>query len=158
MLSAKDIYQAHLDCVSKALWERSYEAILDLIRFPSFVETDTEVLKIDSRECYLPSLISLRETLDRFGVTAYHRLCREAVFTSDDPNRIEGIHETFPLTGTTPVIEPYLNHMTLVQQDGLWQSAGLRSATQNTNWLMIKHPEPSNGPTAQEAETQEQDA
>lgn len=138
--SATDIYQAHLDAVSEALWAREFDTLLEHIHFPSFIETDDEMLRIDTPDAYLPSLGSFRRKLETLGATAYHRLCREAVFANDDPNRIEGVHETFALNGATPVMQPYLNHMTLIRIDGRWRGAGIRSATSNTIWQIIKHP------------------
>lgn len=155
MLTAQDIYQTHLDAVSTALWSWNFEHLLDHIRFPSFMETDDELLRMDKREDYLPSLHSFRKKLQNHGATAYHRICREAMFASDDPNRIEGIHETYALAGATPVMEPYLNHMTLVHQNGRWLGAGIRAAASNKDWMIIKHPEPASGSTASPADRQE---
>jgi hypothetical protein len=155
MMSAQDIYQAHLDAVSEALWEHDFERVLDHISFPSFLETDDALLRINNREAYLPSLKTFRKTLQRLGATAYHRLCREAAFAPEDPNRIEGIHETYALAGTRPVLPPYLNQMTLVHKAGRWLGAGLRSATQNAQSMIITHPEPDAGLTAAAAAKQE---
>jgi len=142
MTCPKDIYQAHINTVGQALWDRDFSTVLDHLHYPCFVETDDATLHIHTRESYLPSLKSLRDNLTRRGVTAYHRICREAVFTHDDPNRIEGIHEVYALSGATPVIEPCLTHMTLIYRDEKWLGAGLCSATSNKHWQLVKHPEP----------------
>ena len=119
-----------------------FSTVLDMVHYPSFIETDDVTLRIPDRESYLPSIKSLRDNLTKRGVTAYYRICREAVFAHDDPNRIEGIHEVYALSGATPVIEPCLTQMTLIHRGGKWLGAGLRSATSNTHWQMIKHPKP----------------
>ena len=142
MMCPKDIYQAHLDTAGQAFWKVDFSKVLDMIHFPSFIETDDANLHMLTPESYLPSLKSLRDNLTKRGVTAYYRICREAVFAHDDPNRIEGIQEVYALSGATPVIEPCLTQMTLIHRDGAWLGAGLRSATSNTHWQMIKHPEP----------------
>ena len=142
MTCPKDIYQAHINTVGQALWDRDFSTVLDHLHYPCIVETDDATLHIPTRESYLPSLKSLRDNLTRRGVTAYHRICREAVFTHDDPNRIEGIHEVYALSGATPVIEPCPTHMTLIYRDEKWLGAGLCSATSNKHWQLVKHPEP----------------
>ena len=137
---AASIYQAHLDAVSEALWARDYDRLLEHIHFPSFVETDDEVLRIDTPESYLPSVKSFRRKLDQHNATAYHRICLEAVFATDDPTRIEGMHKTYALSGATPVMTPYLSQMTLVHMDGKWLGAGIRAATDNARWHIIHNP------------------
>ena len=137
----KDIYQAHLDKAGQAILDYDFSTVLDMVHYPSFIETDDVTLRIPDRESYLPSIKSLRDNFAKRGVTAYYRICREAVFAHDDPNRIEGIHEVYALSGATPV-EPCLTQMTLIHRGGKWLGAGLRSATSNTHWQMIKHPEP----------------
>ncbi len=137
---AISIYQAHLDAVSEALWTRDFDRLLEHIHFPSFVETDDELLRIETPESYLPSVRSFRRKLDQHGATAYHRICLEAVFATDDPTRIEGMHKTYALMGATQVMEPYLNQMTLVNMDGNWLGAGIRAATDNARWHIITHP------------------
>jgi len=155
MMCPKDIYQAHLDAVGQALWDMDFSTVLDHLHYPCFIETDDATLHIPTRESYLPSLKSLRANLTRHGVTAYYRICREAIFAHEDPNRIEGIHEVYALSGATPVIEPCLTQMTLIQRDEKWLGAGLRAATSNTHWQLIKHPEPKNGSPAATAELKE---
>lgn len=140
MQSAREIYQAHLDAVSVAFWEKDYNTMLSHILFPSFMETDDELIQMETPDDYRPSLHSFRRKLDRHGATAYHRLCRDAVFAADDPKRIEGVHETFALNGATPVMPPYLNQMTLVERDGRWLGAGIRAAVRNIDWHIIKNP------------------
>ena len=142
MMCPKYIYQAHLDKAGQAILDYDFSTVLDMVHYPSFIETDDVTLRIPDRESYLPSIKSLRDNLTKRGVTAYYRICREAVFAHDDPNRIEGIHEVYALSGATPVIEPCLTQMTLIHRGGKWLGAGLRSATSNTHWKMIKHPEP----------------
>ena len=157
MLSAKDIYQAHLDELGQAFWDMDFSTVLDMIHFPSFIETDDVTLHIPDPASYLPSLKSLRDNLSTRGVTAYHRICREAIFAHEDPNRIEGIHEVYALSGATPVLEPYLTQMSLIHRDGKWIGAGLRTATSNKQWQIIKHPKPDQGspaPAADHKETQ----
>ena len=142
MMCPKDIYQAHLDKAGQAILDYDFSTVLDMVHYPSFIETDDVTLRIPDRESYLPSIKSLRDNLTKRGVTAYYRICREAVFAHDDPNRIEGIHEVYALSGATPVLDPYLTQMSLILRDGAWLGAGLRSATSNTHWQMIKHPKP----------------
>ena len=142
MMCPKDIYQAHLDTAGQAFWKVDFSKVLDMIHFPSFVEADDANLHMLTPESYLPSLKSLRDNLTKRGVTAFYRICREAIFAHDDPNRIEGIHEVYALSGATPVLDPYLTQMSLIHRDGKWLGAGLRSATSNTHWQLVKHPEP----------------
>lgn len=137
---AANIYQAHLDAVSHALWARDFDGLLEHIHFPSFVETDDEMLRIATPESYLPSVRRFRRKLDQHCATAYHRVCLEAVFASDDPDRIEGMHKTYALNGATPVMDPYLSQMTLMRKDGKWLGAGIRAATDNTRWQIINTP------------------
>lgn len=142
MMCPKDIYQAHLDKAGQAILDYDFSTVLDMVHYPSFIETDDVTLRIPDRESYLPSIKSLRDNFAKRGVTAYYRICREAVFAHDDPNRIEGIHEVYALSGATPVLDPYLTQMSLILRDGKWLGAGLRSATSNKHWQLVKHPEP----------------
>ena len=142
MMCPKDIYQAHLDTAGQAFWKVDFSKVLDMIHFPSFIETDDANLHMLTPESYLPSLKSLRDNLTKRGVTAFYRICREAIFAHDDPNRIEGFHEVYALSGATPVLDPYLTQMSLIHRDGKWLGAGLRLATSNTHWQLVKHPEP----------------
>jgi len=118
MMCPKDIYQAHLDKAGQAILDYDFSTVLDMIHYPSFIETDDVTLRIPDRESYLPSIKSLRDNFAKRGVTAYYRICREAVFAHDDPNRIEGIHEVYALSGATPVLDPYLTQMSLILRDG----------------------------------------
>jgi len=155
MLSPKDIYQAQLDELGQAYWDMDFSKVLDMIHFPSFVETDDLTLHLPDRESYLASLISQRDNLTMRGATAYHRICRDAVVAHDDPHRIEGIHEVYALQGATLVMDPYLTQMSLVYKNGAWLCTGLRSATTNKNLKIVKHPEPTTGSPAPEAALKE---
>ncbi|MEZ5713786.1 MAG: hypothetical protein R3D85_00585 [Paracoccaceae bacterium] len=139
MSEAVDIYQAHLDTVSQALFRGDFDAVTALMHYPSAMETDDDWVCIDSAPALLPSLRSFRETLSRLGVTEYHRICRGADFAQDDPDRIEGLHETYALRHAVPAMPPYLNRMTLIRRDGIWLGAGIRAAARNTDWTIIQH-------------------
>jgi len=119
MMCPKDIYQAHLDKAGQAILDYDFSTVLDMVHYPSFIETDDVTLRIPDRESYLPSIKSLRDNFAKRGVTAYYRICREAVFAHDDPDRIEGIHEVYALSGATPVLDPYLTQMSLILRDGM---------------------------------------
>ena len=58
MMCPKDIYQAHLDTAGQAFWKVDFSKVLDMIHFPSFIETDDANLHMLTPESYLPSLKS----------------------------------------------------------------------------------------------------
>ena len=157
MQTAHDIYQARLDAVSRAFWERDFDSVLAGWAFPSFIETDDTVLRLKTPEDYLPTITNFRNSIESYGATAYFRVCREALFSPDDPNRIEGVHEAYVLNGAVPVVDPYLSHSTLIRQDGKWLCVAMRGAVKNKPLTFITNPKPKLGgasATAPHKETQ----
>ena len=115
---ARDIYQAHLDVVSAAVWARSYGTLT------RHIDETIDIRTIDTSHAAVPraqaigNLMAFRKGMDEIGATAYHRVCLDAAFAGE--GRIEGRHRTYVLRGGNYAIDPYDNDMTLVLRDGIW--------------------------------------
>lgn len=125
MSDARDIYQAHLDVVSQALWERDFELITDLKTFPHVMRYPDEKRVYNTAEELVVAMEALRDKLEGLGATGYHRVCDQASFDPLDTGRITGSHWTYILRGGNYLSEPYHCKMVLRQRDGVWRTSDI---------------------------------
>lgn len=136
--AARDIYQAHLDIVGRALFAHDFDTVCAMMSYPSRMETVDAEIVLETPEDYIPSLEAFYDNIKALGAREYHRICRRAEFTSPAQDRIKGVHATYILSGAAPLLPPYENHMTLVLQDGRWLGAGIRAGVSNTKGNIIR--------------------
>ncbi|WP_298431205.1 hypothetical protein [uncultured Jannaschia sp.] len=122
MRDARDIYQAHLDRVSEALWNGDFAAVADLKVYPHVIEIETGQVESLDREALLATTEAFRRSLGEIGASAYHRVCLLAEFAPDDDDLIEGRHVTYVLRGGNYVAPPFECRMALRRIDGQWLS------------------------------------
>lgn len=155
MQSAKEIYQERMDIATNAFFNWDFEGVRKTLFFPTLIETDDKVVRLETWEDYFPWILGYRKKMDAYGVTSYHRICRQAMSGYMDSDRIEGIHETYILHKTTPVVEPYLVQATLIRSNGAWLSAASRASVDNPSWSIIANKEPVDEWLAEQAPEKE---
>ncbi|CTQ50429.1 hypothetical protein [Jannaschia donghaensis] len=125
MQDARDIYQAHLDLVSRALWDRDYETIIAVNRFPHIIRFSDGNRQYDGPDDFAVMAARFRDHLDGLGATGYHRVCEHASFDPLDRHRITGGHWTYILRGGNYLTDPYNCEMVLVHEGAEWMIADI---------------------------------
>ena len=138
MPEARDIYQEHLETVSRAIWTRDYARIAEMMHYPHQISTPRRSAIVETPEQLMLDAQAFRENLAGLAATAYHRVCRAAAF--DGPDRIVGRHITYVLRGGTYVTDPYMSDMRLVRRDGAWLGAGIVISEHNLS-MSYFHPD-----------------
>ncbi|TFL16983.1 hypothetical protein [Jannaschia formosa] len=123
--NAWQIYQDHLDAVSKAFWARDYDRVVTMMSYPHKMRSGRLCQVVQTPGELIEVAEIARSSMQRLGGTAYHRVCLEAAFNPDDPDHIRGRHRVFLLRGGSYVIDPYESEMCLVRVDGSWLSMGV---------------------------------
>lgn len=130
MQSAREIYQDHLDRVSRAVWTSDFDAVAKEMAYPHQISSfDTDV-EIATPAQLVENMRHFRETMISLGAKEYHRICQSAHF-SEDRTQIQGQHATYILRSGTYATEPYLNEMILVLRNGIWLGAGILSKVES---------------------------
>jgi hypothetical protein len=125
--NAATIYQTHLDQVSDLLWARRLKELSEFMAYPHQMRCKDGRQMIVSPGDLIAVARQACASLERVGATAYHRICCEADFALDDPDRIDGRHMVFVLNGAEYAIAPYEAEMTLRRFDGVWLGTGIVS-------------------------------
>jgi len=137
MQTAAEIYQEHLDMVSQAAWRGDMDAVSAAMAYPHVMYTDDSILRVRNAEDLKASASSFIDSLRRQGATAYHRVCRDADFTSSERTRIEGSHLVHVLNGGTYVTPPFPSSMTLLRVDGTWLGYGIKVSVRNSQITVL---------------------
>lgn len=150
---AASIYQAHLDAVGRAFWDRDWGSLSQYLAPQNSLRTlDTAYATRNHEEMRL-SYQSLRDSIDIVGAQAYHRICLEAQFTDASQTRILGRHRTYILSGGTTVLEPYESDMTLELIDQRWLGVAIFGRFKNSDLTAIS-PDLLRKPTRQSEDQQ----
>lgn len=131
--SASVIYQANLDAVSQALWNRDIPAMLQHLSLPNQVVTEDAEMVIASTEEMCLVANDFRDHLEKIGCNRYLRVCRGAAFMPGACDMIQGSHDTYFLRGQTPLRPPYLNRMTLVLTATGWKGLRIEASARNAD-------------------------
>ena len=125
MREAREIYQTHLDVVSRAIWDGDMAEVVRRTVFPQSVRFRDGTRTFATPEEYRAGVATFRARMQGLGATGYHRVCQTATFAAGDPGRIEGRHETYILRGGNYVTPPYGCDMTLVRAGNTWRVADI---------------------------------
>ena len=125
MADAREIYQAHLDVASRAIWNGDLEEVSRRTIFPQAVRFRDGTRTFATPEDYRAEVATFLARMLGLGATGYHRVCQAAAFDPGDPGRISGHHETYILRGGNYVTPPYRCDMTLVLAEGTWRVADI---------------------------------
>ena len=132
LLSAKSLYQKHIDIVTDLFWRRDWDALLMHLQVPGVWETpDAAPERIKSHAALRDRITQKRAALEDMGVTDYHRICETAEFANAARTQIRGRHRTFVMRSGAVLLDPYLCDMPLVLTDGIWKSSGYRTSLRN---------------------------
>ncbi|MDU8909914.1 hypothetical protein [Aestuariicoccus sp. MJ-SS9] len=137
MQSAQDIYQDHLDRLSRALWVRDFAAVADMLGLPNVMATKDARLRFDDNADLLTTLTHFRDSLQTMGATGYHRICQRAAYLAGDDTRIEGRHTTYVLRGGHYAVPPWQSDMTLELRDGVWKGMTITSDVRNSDCTVL---------------------
>ncbi|MGB3406135.1 MAG: hypothetical protein WBA67_01435 [Jannaschia sp.] len=124
-MEPRDIYQIHLDHVSRALWDRDWEESVGYWTYPHVMKTVDGVGTVYGAEEMIVYSKAFRERMAGLGATAYHRVCVSAQYDPADNDRILGRHRTYILRGGNYLVPPYDCDMILHRAPGIWMSAGI---------------------------------
>lgn len=133
--SARALYQAHLDVVTRAFWARSWERCAPHLKLPGTYRSPDCVQELTTVDALKTMFIEQRDGLDRMGATAYHRICASARFVSHD--RIEGSHDTYILRNSTYLLAPFQSSMPLIHENGLWRAQGITTEARNADYTVV---------------------
>ncbi|MEC3862476.1 hypothetical protein VK792_14380 [Mesobacterium sp. TK19101] len=137
MATARDIYQANLDAVTRALWTRDLELMLRHLAIPNMMLTaDREIVLSSALEMEI-AMNDFRDHLGRLGAQEYHRVCKDAVFLDKDRQTLAGRHVTYILREGEQIMAPYWNDMTLLLIDGQWKGTRIESTACNAAFPII---------------------
>jgi deoxycytidine triphosphate deaminase len=127
MKTPLEIYQAHLDTVSKMIWAREFEPLAQMMVYPHELLIGETVEVVDSPEAFVAWASSFRHSLEELGATAYHRVAIAAAFRGNAEDEIDGFHRVYVLNGASHLIEPYSSEAKLQKRDGAWLGSGVRA-------------------------------
>ncbi|MEM7491004.1 MAG: hypothetical protein AAF390_17950 [Pseudomonadota bacterium] len=120
-MDAAEIYQAHLDATSHAMWIGDRATLAALIGAPHAVTVNGETRVFRSVDEVIDGAAAFRASMVRLGATAYHRVAISAAFETDERQTIQGRHRVYILHGGSYIIDPYETEMTLVHDDDHWR-------------------------------------
>lgn len=120
MSEARDIYQSYLDKVSQALWDRDFDIVTRVKRYPYVIRHPDNHQVFETADDFRKCMETFRNTLEGLGATGYHRVCEHANFDPEDPTRITGAHWAYILRGGNYLTEPYMCEMVLVLNESQW--------------------------------------
>ena len=136
-MTAREIYQHHLDIVSRALWDLDHDTMAKYLGMPNRMGTTDASILLDSQEKLRQAATDFRTHLSRMGAQHYHRLCTDAAYDPKDPDRIHGTHVTHILSGGAYVVQPFDNRMTLVRKGDIWLGIELRAVVGNAECTIV---------------------
>ncbi|MBO6601828.1 MAG: hypothetical protein JJ938_06740 [Roseicyclus sp.] len=119
MTDPRQIYQAVLDKLSRAIMSGDDALFLENIAAPHYVETASEKIVIatldDARDKFHIWSLTLRSG----GITDYLRTCEEARF--EGPDRIIGLHGSRLMRGSEEAMPSFPSSLDLENIDGVWK-------------------------------------
>lgn len=121
MQTARDIYQANLDAVTRALWVMDVAAAREHIALPKRMVTDEGDFVVTNEADMRLLMQDFRNRLTSLGAEAYHRVCLTAQFANARQDIIHGTHRTFILRDGQMLVHGRDNHMVLVKNLKGWQ-------------------------------------
>ncbi len=137
MQSARDIYQANLDAVTRAFWTRRFDRLPFHIGIPGQMITDDGEIVIGSTDELIVLMQDFREKLASLGGVSYHRRCRHARFADTQNSVVIGLHDTVLKDAKDVVIGAYSNRMTLMRDDHTWKSVRIDSSAENKKFNVV---------------------
>lgn len=137
MPQAKAIYQANLDAVSAALWNRDLPRMLMHIALPNYMGTDDADLVVCSPDEMLIVMTDFRDHLESLGADTYERTCKAAAFVQGRKDIIVGQHETRILKDGVPLRPPYVNGMSLIFSQGRWLAFRIEAQAMNDEEVIL---------------------
>ena len=130
-VAAQDEYQTFLDMTATLMMQGAFAELVTFFHHPNRIETLDGVMEFLKPEDTIVAIQEFETYIRSSGGRDFLRVCREARFGNEDRTILIGQHETYILRGSTYVVEPYLNEMTLGWQDGAWRGQHYRALTQN---------------------------
>ena len=137
MRHAREIYQANIDGMSRALLTGDIDLMLRHVAVPGVMITrDAEVV--------LRTVADWQDTMRRFadhmagiGAETCHRTCVRAKYLGGRGDTSVGLHRTHFQRGTEDWADPFLNQMMLIPIDGQWKSVRLETSRPVADYPII---------------------
>jgi len=137
MTMAREIYQEHLDRVSRALWDLDFDVLMDSLAVPNSMYTADTGLVYETKADLKAALVEYRAFLTRAGAQDYHRIVRWARFHPHHDGRIDGEHDTYVLRGGQYALDPFRSAQVLVLQNDVWRGIECRSQVRNATCTVL---------------------
>ena len=134
---AMALFDANLRGVTRAVWTRDLELILEHIGLPHQVVTADRDVVLATPEDMETAMHAFRDQLGAMGATEYRQINRGASFVPGCSDTIVGTHETRLLRGEDLVSPPYLSRMTMIYMEGAWKSVCIEAQTPNAACRMV---------------------
>ena len=117
-----DIYQHHLDRVSRAVMSCDVETVLSLAHLPLEMRTRDAALTARDPHDFATGFVDFGRYLRQIGANDYIRLCLGAAFEpGSDRTAINGSHRSYVLGSGQYLVDPFPGSMTLRLVEGIWQ-------------------------------------
>lgn len=138
MISARDIYQAHLDAVTARFMAGDLDPLADYLGVPGEARTSDGWIRLETFEVLLEVLTEQRSSLRRLGATDYLRLCTSARFGDAARTCIDGTHETHILRGGSYILPPYPCEQQLrLCDDGRWRAFRIACTMRKADYSVL---------------------
>lgn len=146
-MTPREIYQAYLDEVSGNLWDGDGAGVARKLKYPHTIHLPEAERIISDPEAQTRDAAAFRESLAALRATAFHRLCRDARFDPDRPDRIVGSHTTYIIRGGSYMTEPYDCAMSLIWDEAQgWLADVIRVSVQNNGMAYYQSENGQNRP------------
>ena len=137
MFSAMEIYQTHLDAMTRAIMARDFDTVLSLVIYPLSIDTSDAQIVIDNDDDMRTSAEAFCSAIAAMQVRDFHRIAIEAQFDPVVPGCLHGRHRSHMLRGAEFIVPPFENDTTLFERDGRWRVQNLQAKILNRDLTII---------------------
>ncbi|SMX29134.1 hypothetical protein TRP8649_03266 [Pelagimonas phthalicica] len=134
-VSAIELYQRHLDPLSKAIIEGDLTRFVAGMSVPHVLRTVDSHIRIESQDALKTGAAQYLHAIREKGITRIDRLCKSAIFLSE--TEIEGFNSVRAYHGNEPAILPFLARMKLEFREGAWRVSETDMAILRAQWDVL---------------------
>ncbi|MEM9320198.1 MAG: hypothetical protein AAGA70_14525 [Pseudomonadota bacterium] len=136
-LDALEIYQRHLDIVSRAFWLEEWDELIRHMRLPGHTRLRDADIEVTTPEQAVAMHKELRICYRRIGASDYCRIGYQAAFTDKAQTKIVGRHRTHVVRSGCYVLPVYDCEMKVQLHDEVWQACGINCSVSNKDVNII---------------------
>jgi len=129
--TAFKIYQSFLDRSGRLMMDRKHAELSTMMAYPLTIETTDGSLTHPSPDDYIEAAHAFGDYMDRMQTQDFLRVAMSAEFVDGRAEFVDGVHETFMLSGGSYVVEPFRDALRLKFFDGQWRGWIYKSSVSN---------------------------